>query len=101
MALPNYEKNHNEMATKIEMNNKSTNGLDYNNYYKTGIYYFGENCANAPSTYCKLLVLGTDGAKGDTVQIAFAVSSGKIYRRTGRIVSGNYVWLDWKEIVLQ
>lgn len=69
---------------------------DYNNLTKSGVYYAGVNCANAPAVYCKVLVMGsTDTNYGDVTQLAISISTPNIYIRT----RNNTEWSDWKLMV--
>lgn len=60
---------------------QEVSGADLNDYRKAGIYKFGLNCLNAPENYVYVIVLNTVGGANDIVQIAFAISNAKIYRR--------------------
>ena len=69
---------------------------DYNTLTKSGVYYAGVNCANAPAVYCKVLVMGsTDTNYGDVTQLAISIATPNIYIRT----RNNTEWSDWKLMV--
>ena len=69
---------------------------DYNTLTKSGVYYAGVNCANAPAVYCKVLVMGsTDTNYGDVTQLAISIGTPNIYIRT----RNNTDWSDWKLMV--
>ena len=69
---------------------------DYNTLTKSGVYYAGVNCANAPAVYCKVLVMGsTDTNYGDVTQLAISIATPNIYIRT----RNNAEWSDWTLMV--
>ncbi len=69
---------------------------DYNTLTKSGVYYAGVNCANAPTVYCKVLVMGsTDTNYGDVTQLAISIATSNIYIRT----RNNTNWSSWKLMV--
>lgn len=69
---------------------------DYNTLTKSGVYYAGVNCANAPAVYCKVLVMGsTDTNYGDVTQLAISIGTPNIYIRT----RNNTDWSSWKLMV--
>lgn len=69
---------------------------DYNTLTKSGVYYAGVNCANAPAVYCKVLVMGsTDTNYGDVTQLAISIATPNIYIRT----RNNTDWSSWKLMV--
>ena len=69
---------------------------DYNNLTKSGVYYAGVNCANAPAVYCKVLVMGsTDTNYGDVTQLAISIATPNIYIRTRNSAE----WSSWKLMV--
>lgn len=70
---------------------------DYNTLTKSGVYYAGTNCANAPSSFCKVLVMGRDTNTdyGDVTQLAISISTPNIYIRT----RNNTNWSSWKLMV--
>ncbi len=69
---------------------------DYNTLTKSGVYYAGVNCANAPAVYCKVLVMGsTDTNYGDVTQLAISIATSNIYIRT----RNNTDWSSWKLMV--
>lgn len=69
---------------------------DYNTLTKSGVYYAGVNCANAPAVYCKVLVMGsTDTNYGDVSQLAISIGTPNIYIRT----RNNTNWSSWKLMV--
>lgn len=69
---------------------------DYNTLTKSGVYYAGVNCANAPAVYCKVLVMGsTDTNSGDVTQLAISIATPNIYIRT----RNNTNWSDWTLMV--
>lgn len=69
----------------------SLSNVDLNDYKKFGIYYFYENCSNAPANYLYCLVMGTGG---DCVQIGMSVAYDNIYVR--RYINGS--WVSWRTI---
>lgn len=70
---------------------------DFNTLTKSGVYYAGTNCANAPSSFCKVLVMGRDTNTdyGDVAQLAISIVTPNIYIRT----RNNANWSDWKLMV--
>lgn len=69
---------------------------DYNTLTKSGVYYAGVNCANAPAVYCKVLVMGsTDTNYGDVTQLAISIATPNIYIRT----RNNAEWSSWTLMV--
>lgn len=69
---------------------------DFNTLTKSGVYYAGVNCANAPAVYCKVLVMGsTDTNYGDVTQLAISIATPNIYIRT----RNNAEWSDWTLMV--
>ncbi len=69
---------------------------DFNTLTKSGVYYAGVNCANAPAVYCKVLVMGsTDTNYGDVTQLAISIATPNIYIRT----RNNTNWSSWKLMV--
>ena len=69
---------------------------DYNNLTKSGVYYAGVNCANAPAVYCKVLVMGsTDTNYGDVTQLAISIATPNIYIRTRNSTN----WSSWTLMV--
>ena len=69
---------------------------DYNTLTKSGVYYAGVNCANAPAVYCKVLVMGsTDTNYGDVTQLAISIGTPNIYIRT----RNNTNWSSWTLMV--
>lgn len=86
------------ISSKVPMKNSTDNNVNCDDYYETGIYYLGSGLTNAPASYIKLIVAGTNkGQKGDVTQIAIAVSSGNVYIRTGNFSSSDQViwWHNW------
>lgn len=69
---------------------------DYNTLTKSGVYYAGVDCANAPAVYCKVLVMGsTDTNYGDVTQLAISIATPNIYIRT----RNNTNWSSWTLMV--
>lgn len=69
---------------------------DFNTLTKSGVYYAGVNCANAPAVYCKVLVMGsTDTNYGDVTQLAISIATPNIYIRT----RNNTNWSSWTLMV--
>lgn len=70
---------------------------DFNTLTKSGVYYAGTNCANAPAVYCKVLVMGRDTNTdyGDVTQLAISIVTANIYIRT----RNNANWSSWKLMV--
>ena len=69
---------------------------DYNTLTKSGVYYAGVNCANAPAVYCKVLVMGsTDTNYGDVTQLAISIATPNIYIRTRNSAE----WSSWTLMV--
>ena len=69
---------------------------DFNTLTKSGVYYAGVNCANAPAVYCKVLVMGsTDTNYGDVTQLAISIATPNIYIRTRNSAE----WSSWTLMV--
>ena len=67
------------------------NNVDYNEL-APGFHYCGTGCTNAPGSYMRVLCLyGGNKPGGDSIQIAFGVIDGNIYKRV--YLTGN--WTPW------
>lgn len=65
--------------------------FDYNEL-DAGVYYGGTNCDNAPENYCRAICMySSENDQNDGIQVAFPVTSGKIYRRA----CNNSLWSKW------
>lgn len=76
----------------------SVSNVDYNNYVKSGTYYLGTGCSNAPfnKSYVRLYVNGSKSS-GDVSQLGICISSesrSSVYVRT----KNTGVWGEWSEI---
>lgn len=82
----------------ITWNASSASNVNYNDYKKSGTYYMGSGCTNAPAglSWMRMIVIGS-GSSGDIVQIASSV--GDIPRTFVRSCS-NSSWHYWREIPL-
>lgn len=72
------------------------NNVNYNDLKKTGMYYMGTGCTNAPDnlSWVRLWVNGNEGGQ-DIAQIALYVSDNRYYIRT----SANGNWTSWNPIL--
>lgn len=88
-----------DFKQEITWESKRYDNTDFNTIKKSGIYYMGTGCSNAPENlnWCRLLVLG-NSTSADIVQIATVISSGVNYGRSfiRETVNGN--WYSWSEI---
>ena len=83
----------------ITWESKGYNNTNFNTIKKSGIYYMGTGCTNAPENlnWCRLLVLG-NSTSGDIVQIATVISSGVNHGRTFIRESVSSTWYSWNEV---
>ena len=83
----------------ITWESKGYNNTNFNTIKKSGTYYMGTGCTNAPENlnWCRLLVLGSS-TSGDIVQIATVISSGVNYGRTFIRESVSSTWYSWNEV---
>ena len=80
----------NELNSKWISGN-SVNNIDYNDL-TSGLHYCGIGCTNAPAPYCRVMCLySSDSKKNDGVQIAYGVSTYRIYFR--RLNASE--WTEW------
>ena len=63
--------------------------------YDTGFYWYGDNCAGAPSVYTGYMLVLRESATSNLVRIAFS-TDGKIYYCV-QSANGN-VAINWKAI---
>lgn len=87
-----------DFSKDITWNSASVGTVNYNDYKKSGIYYMGEKCTNAPAglNYVRLLVLGNESS-GDIIQIGSQVG---VVPRTFVRSCVNASWQPWREIAL-
>lgn len=85
----------NNIVNNPTWNTTAQNNVDYNDMTKSGTYYMGTGCSNAPegASYVRLFVSGYI-SQGDILQIAGTVTSSRLFVRT----SANEVWGDWKAL---
>ncbi len=92
-AVSQINKNIDDISQKINWNNSEPK--DYNLFHR-GLTYANEGYANAPEAYCYVLTcMSSETNSTDTVQIAFSIISGTIYRRRKHVSKG---WEKWLEI---
>lgn len=86
-ALKNFPNN-------ITWTTQSESNVDYNDFKKSGMYFLGNNCLNAPDnrSWVRLIVNGNGGQ--DISQIACVIGYNLVYYRT----SANGTWGDWAKI---
>lgn len=76
---------------------QSKHNVDYNNL-EAGIHYCGDGCTHAPENYCRVICLYSGknpSPSADCIQLAFAISSSVMYRRS---LSNDGTWGDWRKI---
>lgn len=83
------------VAGGLSWNTYSKSNVNYNDFKKSGHYYLGTNCTNAPDglSYVRLIVNGASGST-DITQIAIPVGYNRIYIRT----CSNNTWKSWERV---
>lgn len=79
---------------EIRWSSKHYSSTDANYFGHSGTYYLGTNVSNAPTSYLRMLVMGTAGS-GDTSQLATYVSSGATWVRG----CSNGTWHPWLHLM--
>lgn len=96
--IPAYFNKEVNFGGELTWESKRYDNTDFNNMKKSGTYYMGTGCTNAPENlnWCRLLVLGASGS-GDIAQIAAHINSSTGIRTFIReSVSGT--WYSWTEV---